>query len=387
MTVFEEDEIMETIEKIKSNSDFLGPLQVSSQPRYLQIRKYILDHILEGTWQPGEQLLPDMTMARKLGINHITLGKALNILRDEGYLVRNRGRGTFVADKLPSLHQQTDYKIALVLDDANESTFMTKLFLAIHDKFEKYNFRMEFISSRGDSQLQLKQLLKLVKDKHINGCILWSLLDSRQLKEFLAVRPALFPIVLLDHQISGFRMDFSGYDDYASGEMLGHHLAAAGMQRCILFQPPKYIEYSTNRQRRHGLQDGLGFNPINFTDYQNPGQQDNLTAYVRQICQESNLPTALVAVADSDAVIIAELLKEYAPDNSNISLYTFCTSIGDNSAGVVMPVAEMGINAVEIIHARLAGDISTVIERRAIGSLTPNQSVQTDNHLLFAAAR
>ena len=377
---------METIEKIKSNNDFLGPLKVSSQPRYLQIRKYILDHILEGTWQPSEQLLPDMTMARKLGINHITLGKALNILRDEGYLVRNRGRGTFVADKLPSSLQQTDYKIALVLDDANESTFMTKLFLAIHDKFEKYNFRMEFISSRGDSQLQLKQLLKLVKDKHINGCILWSLLDSRQLKEFLAVRPALFPVVLLDHQINGFRMDFSGYDDYASGEMLGHHLTAAGMQRCFLFQPKKYMEYSTNRQRRHGLQDGLGFDPVNFTDYQNSGQ-DNLAAYVRQICQESNLPTALVAVADSDAVTIAELLKEYAPDNSDISLYTFCTSIGDNFAGVVMPVAEMGINAVEIIHARLAGDISTVIERRAIGSQTPNQSAQTDNHLSFAAAR
>lgn len=362
---------MKKIKNPDATETTLSPLQISSHPLYLQAKKYILNHIKKSTWLPSEQLPPDMNLAKRLGINHITLGKALNILRDEGYLVRNRGRGTFIADKLPNTSQKTefDHKIALVFDDTNESTFMVKLFLAIHNTFQKYNLRMEFISSRGDNQLQLKQLLRLVKDKHISGCILWSILNEEQFGKFLTVRPALFPVVLLDHQVNGASVDFSGYDDYGSGEMLGRHLAACGIQRCCLLQSQEYACSNTNRQRQRGLQDGLGFELEKFTGYH--GLDISLTAYIRRLCRETVDPIAVVTIFDKDAEIITRLLKKYTPHSNNIRLFTFCTSAKHNFAGIRMPVTEMGSNAVEIIHARLAGNANLVIETRASGILLP----------------
>ena len=50
----------------------------NADPVYLQIYKQILRGIQEKQWQPGEKLPSDMAFARELGINHLTLKKALN---------------------------------------------------------------------------------------------------------------------------------------------------------------------------------------------------------------------------------------------------------------------------------------------------------------------
>ena len=352
--------------KNKTNDDFLRPLKTSSQPLYLMAREYILNNILAGNWKPGEQLPPDQFLAKELGINHITLGKALNLLRDEGYLVRNRGRGTFVSEKLPEPEKVAGAKIAVVFDCANEDTFIAQLFLAIHNALEKYHLRMEFISSRSSSEVQLQQLLNLLKDKTISGCILWSLLDPVQSKEFMAARSPLFPVVLLDHQINGFKIDFSGYDDYNSGKLLGRHIRSQGFTRCSLCYREKNAAYSTNRQRLEGLRSTPGLDIEIFTDYVWE-QPEKLVNYVYRMSQRKSTPAAIVSVSDADAGILVDSMKQ-SDWSDNIRMFTFCTK-GENFPGIKMPAAAMGKNAVEIIHARLRGDNSAVIEKRETGTI------------------
>ena len=290
----------------------------------------------------------------------------MNLLRDEGYLVRNRGRGTFVSENLPGPGKIAGAKIAVVFDNANESTFIARLFLAIHNTLEKYNMRMEFISSRGDSQVQLQQLLRLAKDKSINGCILWSLLDQAQSKEFFAARSPLFPVVLLDHQVNGFKIDFSGYDDYNSGKLLGQHIKDLGFKRCGLCYREKNAAYSTNRQRQEGLQSIAGLDIELFTGY-SWEKTKNLTNYVYQMSQESSIPAAIVPVSEADAEILVDSIKQSDWPN-NVRLFTFCTG-KENLPGIRMPAEAMGRNAVEIIRARLGGDTSAVIEKRETGTI------------------
>lgn len=346
----------------------IDSLQVSSQPLYLQVRKHILDHILEKRWNPGEKLPPDVALAAKLGINHITLGKALNMLREEGYLIRHRGRGTFVADQLPVENDKTEPLIAVVFDDADITTFNTKLFVAIHDAFAQYRFRMEFVSSRGSSDLQLQQLVKLVTERHVDGCILWPLLDEAQLKAFLKVCPPLFPLVLLDHQVGSARMNFSGYNDYAAGELLGNHLAEEGFKRCCIFYPQAFAGYSTNRRRRQGLRAGLGFEPEIFTDYAGNHSSAALADTVRRLCGNAE-PTALVTISDVDIPLIESLMEKYG-NPVHVRLYTFYTYREAEYGGIGMPVAEMGANAAAIIREKLSGS-NAVIEKRAMGCYLP----------------
>ena len=105
----------------------------NADPVYLQIYKQILRGIQEKQWQPGEKLPSDMAFARELGINHLTLKKALNRLAAEGFLNRTRGRGTFIAGKLPVISGAAiGRRVAVIYDMVREESFHGDIFLSIY---------------------------------------------------------------------------------------------------------------------------------------------------------------------------------------------------------------------------------------------------------------
>jgi DNA-binding LacI/PurR family transcriptional regulator len=57
-----------------------------------------------GEWEAGERLPTDGEIARDLGVHYHTVRLALASLAKEGYLVRHRGRGTFVAERRVKQH-------------------------------------------------------------------------------------------------------------------------------------------------------------------------------------------------------------------------------------------------------------------------------------------
>ncbi len=66
-------------------------------PLYCQLKEVILSHIDSGEWQPGMQLPSERELCAQFRISRITVRQALAELEMEGRLVRDQGRGTFVA--------------------------------------------------------------------------------------------------------------------------------------------------------------------------------------------------------------------------------------------------------------------------------------------------
>lgn len=67
-------------------------------PMYLQLRDYIIDEIGSGRLSPGSKVPSETEINNQFGISRVTVRKAYGELVDEGYLVRKRGKGTFVRD-------------------------------------------------------------------------------------------------------------------------------------------------------------------------------------------------------------------------------------------------------------------------------------------------
>jgi GntR family transcriptional regulator len=65
-------------------------------PLYYQVMMEIRDNILSGKWGSGSQIPGELDLARQLGVSVITVRQALGQLAEEGYLRRQRARGTFV---------------------------------------------------------------------------------------------------------------------------------------------------------------------------------------------------------------------------------------------------------------------------------------------------
>ena len=82
----------------------------SSIPIYEQIKKSIINQILEGELEEDELLPSIRVLAGDIKISAMTIKKAYDELEKEGYLKSIQGKGTFVAPKNTELAKEQAQK-------------------------------------------------------------------------------------------------------------------------------------------------------------------------------------------------------------------------------------------------------------------------------------
>jgi GntR family transcriptional regulator, phosphonate transport system regulatory protein len=66
-------------------------------PRYIQIANELRQNITESVYRLGDQLPTEAELSLRFRVNRHTIRRAIEVLRNEGVLRIDRGRGTFVA--------------------------------------------------------------------------------------------------------------------------------------------------------------------------------------------------------------------------------------------------------------------------------------------------
>lgn len=74
--------------------------EYSDIPIYIQIRNQIVLGISDGRLAPGEQLPTVRGLAEEMGINSMTVNKAYQLLKSEGYIYTDRRNGAKVRERL-----------------------------------------------------------------------------------------------------------------------------------------------------------------------------------------------------------------------------------------------------------------------------------------------
>jgi GntR family transcriptional regulator len=67
------------------------------QPLYRQIKNLITQSLVTGEWRPGELIPSEIELAGRFSVSQGTVRKAVGELAGENLLVRQQGKGTFVA--------------------------------------------------------------------------------------------------------------------------------------------------------------------------------------------------------------------------------------------------------------------------------------------------
>lgn len=74
--------------------------EYSDIPIYIQIRNQIVLGISDGRLAPGEQLPTVRALAEEMGVNSMTVNKAYQMLKQEGYIYTDRRNGAKVREQL-----------------------------------------------------------------------------------------------------------------------------------------------------------------------------------------------------------------------------------------------------------------------------------------------
>src|SRR5579859_2672371 len=67
------------------------------QPLYRQIKTLITESLVSGEWRPGDLIPSEIELANRFSVSQGTVRKAIGELADQNLLVRQQGKGTFVA--------------------------------------------------------------------------------------------------------------------------------------------------------------------------------------------------------------------------------------------------------------------------------------------------
>lgn len=73
-----------------------------STPLYHRLKAELLGSIQNGTWKAGDLLPSEPELARMFQVSRTTVRQAIGDLAASGYVVRQQGRGTFVAERSKS---------------------------------------------------------------------------------------------------------------------------------------------------------------------------------------------------------------------------------------------------------------------------------------------
>lgn len=84
------------------NNDMILDRSREAQPLYIQIKNWLKDKIEKGEYLPGDMLPTEPEMCKAFNVSRITVREAILELVKEDYVVRERGRGSFVTARSES---------------------------------------------------------------------------------------------------------------------------------------------------------------------------------------------------------------------------------------------------------------------------------------------
>lgn len=127
-------------------------------PLYRQIKELITQSLVSGEWRPGAPIPSEWELASRFNVSQGTVRKAVSELAEENLLVRQQGRGTFVASHAQERSQFPFLR--LTPDDGPRSALSATLIELRRMRGDSTSLR-QFGLSASSSVFLLRRVLRL----------------------------------------------------------------------------------------------------------------------------------------------------------------------------------------------------------------------------------
>lgn len=110
----------------------------SDVPVFRQIRNQIVMGISDGRLKPGEKLPTVRALAEEIGINSMTVNKAYQLLKQEGYILADKRNGVRIRDEFAEskrLSPEAEEQLHRLISEARISGMKRDDFVRMCDKY------------------------------------------------------------------------------------------------------------------------------------------------------------------------------------------------------------------------------------------------------------
>lgn len=216
---------------------------------YQQVYERILGRIRSHEYPVGQRLPVEAALLTEYDVSPITLKRALDLLREEGYIIRRPRLGTFVVSDTPtgSTAAASRPLIGCVVTNFDD-TFGTHVIGGLLDAKSSANVILK--RSLGDPVVE-EDLIRALVDNGVDGIILQPSSSEYVPPAILELVMRRFPVVILDRVFDGVPVSSVCTDNVAAAKAAAEYLISSGHSRLGLVTSTSRV--STGEDRKEGF--------------------------------------------------------------------------------------------------------------------------------------
>ena len=271
---------------------------------YVQIYKDLFEEIKQGKYEVGDKLPTEKEVSEKYNVSRITAQRAMNMLVEDGIIVRYSGVGSFVASKEEKVHDNVkrEKKIIGMVVETIWNSFGIELFNGAYKKAEELGYNLVLKKSNGNQLTEMKAIEELIQ-MGASGIIIMPVHGDYYSDRILKLFVEGYPIVFLDRYLHGIHVPFVSSDN--------------------ILATSKAVSYFIENNHEHiGMVTGLDKETTTLDDRKQGFIQSILESGL-QINKEYIYNKVMNRLPDQDYeatfIRIIEDIKEFVESNSDIT--------------------------------------------------------------------
>lgn len=226
----------------------------------------ICGKIASGELKKGDKVPSENQLSEQFGVSRITSKRALDILSQQGIIIRKQGVGSFVnCSSLPDVPDEASATpagrllgteprqkiLGLILPDFSDS-FGLELVAGFEKACFDLNCHVVLKRSYGNGELETQAIASMI-ELGVSGIGIMPLHGEFYNTAVLQLILDGFPVVIIDRHYPGINSCFVGTNNTAGAKTLVTHLLQEG-HRNIAFLSPPVQDNSALQGRIHGMQ-------------------------------------------------------------------------------------------------------------------------------------
>ncbi|MCC9605535.1 substrate-binding domain-containing protein [Blastopirellula sp. JC732] len=350
---------------LKEMTELAGSDETSSQPKYEQLREYVVSQIESGALKAGAALPSENRLAENLQIARSTVRQALAALERDGLVLRVHGKGTFVHDEAKQRLRKSQDLFALIVPET-ETAFYPSLQRSFERAAAELHNQVVVCNSNNDIDKQASAILQLIDLRVYGVAIVPTTNPPTPSFHIRQLQKNNIPVVCCSRPVQGVQAPLLAIPFEEVGQRAGEKIRQAGHQHVAFFGSAHgiatdYYEKGLRKALGGGVQVDVFVGTGQPTDYAR--LQRECSEAIDSLFGKPDTPTAIFCGFDSLAETIYMLLAQRGIRvPQDVSLIGFGGThrgggIANHLSSVTIDEIGMGEQAIELLSKMRNGQL------------------------------
>ncbi|HEY3413014.1 MAG TPA: GntR family transcriptional regulator [Armatimonadota bacterium] len=218
-------------------------------PRYQQLRDWLETQIRSGALSKGDKLPAEREWAPALGVSQMTLNHAIQGLVRDGFIIREVGRGTFIADLEKPV---VPAHIGLVLHwrkDSDGGHYGASMLHGIYNLAATRPAKFSFAWGAEGADPPPEYYVDLAAEMGVDGLLL-VMPPAYALPQILTLQETGLPFIVAGASWESYAIASVDFDNGTGAELAARHLLELGHRRIGIVNGATYLRSSMVRTAR-----------------------------------------------------------------------------------------------------------------------------------------